>query len=50
MVRLRYAPHKRQRLKEDVFDLRELEFSGLSARGRKMGSKPVAGVSLEQPS
>ena len=50
MVRLRYAPHKRQRLKEDLFDLRELEFSGLSARGRKMGSKPVAGVSLEQPS
>ena len=49
-VRLRYAPHKRQRLKEDLFDLRELEFSGLSARGRKMGSKPVAGVSLEQPS
>ena len=49
-VRLRYAPHKRQRLKEDIFDLRELEFSGLSARGRKMGSKPVAGVSLEQPS
>ncbi len=50
MVRLRYAPHKRQRLKEDLFDLRELEFSGLSARGRRMGSKPVAGVSLEQPS
>ena len=49
LVRLRYAPHKRQRLKEDVFDLRELEFSGLAARGRKMGSKPVAGVSLEQP-
>jgi topoisomerase-4 subunit A len=50
IVHLRYAPHKRQRLKEDLFDLRELEFSGLSARGRKMGSKPVAGVSLEQPS
>jgi len=50
VVHLRYAPHKRQRLKEDVFDLRGLEVSGLSARGKRMGSKPVAGVSLEQPS
>jgi len=50
LVRLRYAPHKRQRLKEEMFDLRELEFSGLAARGRRMGSKPVAGVNLEQPS
>ena len=50
IVHLRYAPHKFQRLKEDVFDLRELEFSGLAARGRRMGSKPVAGISLEQPS
>ncbi|HVR29103.1 MAG TPA: DNA topoisomerase IV subunit A [Thermoanaerobaculia bacterium] len=50
IVHLRYAPHKFQRLKEDFFDLRELELSGLSARGKRMGSKPVAGISLEQPS
>jgi topoisomerase-4 subunit A len=50
IVHLRYAPHKFQRLKEDVFDLRDLEFSGLAARGKRMGSKPVAGISLEQPS
>ncbi len=50
VVHLTYAPHKRQRRKEDWFDLSELESSGLNARGKRMGSKPVQRISLEKPS
>lgn len=48
VVHLIYVPHKRQRLKEEWFDLSELELSGLSARGKRMGSKPVQRLSLQK--
>ena len=50
VVHLHYVPMKRQRLKEDWFDLRGLEVCGLGARGKRMGSKPVQRITLEAPS
>ena len=50
LVHLRYAPRKRQRLKEEWFDLSELEFSGAGARGRRIGTKPVQSIGLHRPS
>lgn len=49
MVHLSYVPKKRQRLKEDWFDLSELDFCGPTARGKRMGSKPVARIGLHAP-
>ena len=45
-VHLTYVAKKRQRLKEDWFDLSDLEFCGLAARGKRMGSKPVSKITL----
>jgi topoisomerase-4 subunit A len=45
-VHLHYVPAKRQRLKDDWFDLAELDFCGVGARGKRMGSKPVQKIGL----
>ncbi len=44
LVHLSFVPAKRQRVKEDWFDLQNLELCGLTARGTKMAPKPVAEV------
>ncbi len=41
-----YTPAPRQRRKDDWFDLAELDFSGLAARGKKIGMKPVKSIGL----
>jgi topoisomerase-4 subunit A len=43
-VELRFAPAKRQRVKQLVCDLRELEPTGVTARGTRLAPKPVAKV------
>ncbi len=50
LVHLAYVPMKRQRRREDWFDLAGLDFCGIGARGKRMGSKPVAKVTLHTPS
>ena len=37
-----FVPAKRQRVHETEFDLAELEFTGVSALGRRLAPKPVA--------
>jgi topoisomerase-4 subunit A len=43
-VHLQFVAAKRQRQKEADFDLGELEFAGLTARGQRIAPKPVARV------
>ena len=43
-VHLQFVAAKRQRQKECDFDLGELEFAGLTARGQRLAPKPVARV------
>ena len=50
LVHLAYVPMKRQRRKEDWFELSGLDFCGAGARGKRMGSKPVAKVTFHAPS
>ncbi len=45
-VHLSYVPAKRQRVKEGDFDLAELDFCGIGARGTRMGPKPVSRLKL----
>jgi hypothetical protein len=41
-VHATFVPRKRQRVHEAVFDLAEIEFQGITARGRRVAPKPVA--------
>jgi len=41
-VHLDFVPMKRQRVHEAEFDLSQLEFIGVAARGRRLAPKPVA--------
>ncbi|HPG28523.1 MAG TPA: hypothetical protein PLW10_23025, partial [Myxococcota bacterium] len=41
VVEMEFVPAKRQRLKEAVFDLGELDFTSPSARGTRIAPKPV---------
>jgi topoisomerase IV subunit A len=43
-IHLKYVPAKRQRVREAEFDLQELDFIGVGARGRRLAPKPVARV------
>ncbi len=43
-VHLQFVAQKRQRQKEAEFDLGELEFAGITARGQRLAPKPVARV------
>ncbi|HTO68591.1 MAG TPA: DNA topoisomerase IV subunit A [Myxococcota bacterium] len=43
-VHLAFVAQKRQRQKEAEFDLGELEFAGIHARGQRLAPKPVARV------
>ncbi|MDJ0766474.1 MAG: DNA topoisomerase IV subunit A [Myxococcota bacterium] len=47
-VELSLVPAKRQRVKQVVFDLDELEPVGISARGKRMALKPVAKMKLKK--
>lgn len=46
-IRMDFVPAKRQRIKTADFDLRDLELTSASARGTRMGPKPVAKIKLE---
>ncbi len=37
-----FVPLKRQRLRKAEFDLGELEFAGLTARGTRLAPRPVS--------
>ena len=51
MAHIKYAPRKGLRVKEDWFDLRELEFSGPGARGKRIGGpKAASSIGLHKPS
>ncbi len=43
-IRVQFAPAKRQRVTEADFDLTEVEFSGVTAKGRRVSPKPVTRV------
>jgi topoisomerase-4 subunit A len=43
-VHIDFVPKKRQRVHEAEFDLSELNFIGVTARGRRLASKPAAKV------
>jgi hypothetical protein len=43
-VHMTFVAQKRQRQKEADFDLGELEFAGIPARGQRLAPKPVARV------
>jgi hypothetical protein len=43
-VWLKFAPAKRQRVKEATFDLGELEPTSVTARGMRIAAKPVSHV------
>ena len=45
-VELRFAPAKRQRVKQGRFDLAKLELTGTTARGTRLAAKPVSSVKL----
>jgi topoisomerase-4 subunit A len=47
-VQVQYVPMKRQRKKEDWFDLGTVEFCGLGARGTRLTSRPVANVKVHK--
>lgn len=47
-VHMDFVPAKRQRLKEVDFDLGELDFCGIGARGARMAPKPVAKLKLRR--
>ncbi len=47
VVHMRFVPRKRQRKKEDSFDLAGLGFCGLASRGTRMAAKPVQSFRLE---
>lgn len=47
-VQLKHVPQKRQRVKETFFDLAALEFTGVTARGTRLASKPVSKVVLKK--
>lgn len=46
---LKFAPAKRQRVKETTFDLATLEPTGVTARGVRLAPKPVAQVKWLRP-
>ena len=46
VVQLKFAPMKRQRVKEASFDLAELEPTGVTARGVRLAAKPVKKILL----
>jgi topoisomerase-4 subunit A len=48
VVALTFKPAPRQRVKGMKFDLRELESTSPTARGRRLSSKPVSKLSLER--
>jgi topoisomerase-4 subunit A len=48
-VHLQFVAQKRQRQKEAEFDLGELEFAGIPARGQRLAPKPVARVKHQPP-
>jgi topoisomerase-4 subunit A len=43
-IHLDFVPAKRQRVHEGLFDLAEVEFQGVTARGRRLAPKPVARI------
>ena len=43
-----FVPKKRQRKKDDWFDLESLGFCGLAARGSKIAAKPVQWVKFHK--
>ncbi|MCP4605394.1 MAG: DNA topoisomerase IV subunit A [Proteobacteria bacterium] len=49
-VQLDFAPAKYQRVTQAFFELDELEIIGVTARGRRMASKPVAKLKVLKPS
>jgi len=48
-VELRFAPAKRQRVKDASFDLAELAPTGVAARGTRLAPKPVSRVRYRPP-
>lgn len=48
LVQVQYVPMKRQRKKEDWFDLGEVDFCGLAARGTRLTTRPVASVKIHK--
>ena len=42
IIHFDFVPMKRQRVHNGEFDLAEVEFKGVSARGRRLSPKPVA--------
>ena len=43
-LQIKFVPAKRQRVKESAFDMAELEFSGVAARGTRIAPKPVSRI------
>jgi len=48
LVHVQYVPMKRQRRKEDWYDLSEIDFCGLAARGTRLTTRPVASVKTQK--
>jgi len=47
VVKLTFAPQKRQRVKGSTFDLSSLELIGAGARGTRLAAKPVSRISFK---
>ena len=45
-IHMTFAPMKGQRVKEAEFDLFEIDYSGLTARGTRMAKKPVSRMKI----
>ena len=48
LVHVQYVPMKRQRKKEDWYDLSDVDFCGLAARGTRLTTRPVASVRIHK--
>jgi topoisomerase-4 subunit A len=48
VLHLKFAAMKRQRVHEAIFDLSELETTGITARGTRLAPKPVAQIKLTE--
>ena len=49
VLKMGFVPAKRQRLREAKFDLGDLEFAGLTARGTRLAPKPVSRLKHTPP-
>ena len=48
MVHMTFVPRKHQKINEGKFDLFEIDYCGLAARGTRMAKKPVARMKTER--